>query len=180
MENEAKKAKKNNLFIKLKYTPICWVDSSQGKIIPREINHLKQICKRKKSIDQFEDKTKWKEKPINLQKEGKTTGQIDITIQIDKNIRIKSPWTAHRASNSRPLSDGRALRHRTLSECATWHLKELVSNSLYNYACWRLRLVTHLSGPAELLELPWVVSEPIAETTSAQPVVTMLIRVSWL
>ena len=62
----------------------------------------------------------------------------------------------------RPLSDGRALRHRPLSAFATWQLKELGTNSLHNYARWRLRLVPHLSGPAELLELHWVVSEPIA------------------
>ena len=67
---------------------------------------------------------------------------------------------ALQASNSRPLFDGRALRHRALSAFATWQLKELGTNSLYNYACWRLRLVPHLSGPAELLELHWVDSKP--------------------
>ena len=63
------------------------------------------------------------------------------------------------------LSDGWALEHRALSERASWTLKELGTNSLYKYVCWRLRLVTHTSGPAELLELPWFVSEPIADTT---------------
>ena len=58
MENEAKKAKKNNLLIKLKYTSICKVASSPGKIIRKEINHFKQIWKRKKSINQFEDEKK--------------------------------------------------------------------------------------------------------------------------
>ena len=46
----------------------------------------------------------------------------------------KRPWTAHRASNSRPLSDGQALQQRALSECATWQLKQLGTNSLYKYA----------------------------------------------
>ena len=87
---------------------------------------------------------------------------------------------ANRTSNSQPLSDGRNLRHRALSECAIWQPKELGTNSLYNYACWRLRLVTHPSGPAELLELHWIDSMPRAETTSVQHAVTMLIRVSWL
>ena len=87
---------------------------------------------------------------------------------------------ALQASNSRPLFDGRALRHRALSAFATWQLKELGTNGLYNYACWRLRLVPHLSGQAELLELHRVESKPIAETTSVHHVMTMLIRVSWL
>ena len=57
MGNEAKKAKKNTLLIKLKYTAICKVGRSQGKIIRKEIlNHFKQICKRKKSIDQLKTK----------------------------------------------------------------------------------------------------------------------------
>ena len=30
-------------------------------------------------------------KPYNLQKEGKTTGEINITIQVDKKIRKKKP-----------------------------------------------------------------------------------------
>ena len=46
------------------------------------------------------------------------------------------------------------------------------TKSLYKYACCRLRLVTHPSGPAELLELPWVVSEPIADTRCVQHVGT--------
>ena len=100
-----------------------------------------------------------------MQHEGKTTGEINITIQIDKQIRKKSSWTAHRESNLRPLSDEWALRHCALSECATFKLKERGTNSLYKYVSWRLRLVTHTSGPAELLELPWFVSEPIADTT---------------
>ena len=78
------------------------------------------------------------------------------------------------------LSDGWALEHRALSERASWTLKELGTNSLYKYTCCRLRLVTHPSGSAELLKLHWVVSEPTADTTSVQHVVTMLIRVSWL
>ena len=103
-----------------------------------------------------------------------------ITIQIDIKSRKKNHWTANRACNSRPLSNGQDLRHRALSECGTWPLKELGTNSFYNYACWRLRLVTHPSSPAELLELHWVDSMPRAETTSVQHAVTMLIRVSWL
>ena len=71
-----------------------------------------------------------------------------------KGLEKRSPSIAHRASNSRPLSDGRALRLRALSECATWYLKELGTKSLYKYACWRLRLVIHPSGPAKLLQLP--------------------------
>ena len=35
--------KKNNLLIKLKYTAICNVVSSQGKIIRKEINHLNRF-----------------------------------------------------------------------------------------------------------------------------------------
>ena len=49
---------KNNLLIKLKQTAICKVASSQEKIIPKEINHFKQIFKRKKSINRFEDEKK--------------------------------------------------------------------------------------------------------------------------
>ena len=52
-----------------------------------------------------------------------------------------------------------------LIECANWQLKELGTNSLYKYACCRCRLVTHPSGQAELPELPWVLSQPIAGTT---------------
>ena len=36
-------------------------------------------------------KKKRKEKPINLQKEEKTTGEINITIQINKKITKKKP-----------------------------------------------------------------------------------------
>ena len=115
-----------------------------------------------------------------MQKEGKTTGKLNRKMQIDKKLEKTSPWTAHQVSNLRPLSDGRALQLHALSECDTRQPKELATNTLYNYACWRLSLLTHPSGPAELLGLPWVVSEPIAETTSVQNVVTMLIRVSWL
>ena len=100
-----------------------------------------------------------------MQHEGKTTGEINITMQIDKQIRKKSSWTAHRESNLRPLSDERVLRYCSLSECATFQLRERGTNSLYKYACWCLRLVTHTSGRGELLELPWFVSEPIADTT---------------
>ena len=38
----------------------CKVASSQEKIIRIEINHFKQICKRKKSINKFEDENKMK------------------------------------------------------------------------------------------------------------------------
>ena len=50
MANQAYRAKKKiNLLLKLKETVICEIISSQEKIIRKEINHLKEICKRKKS-----------------------------------------------------------------------------------------------------------------------------------
>ena len=52
-----------------------------------------------------------------------------------------------------------------LIECATCQLKELGTNSLYKYACCRCRLVTHPGGQAELPELPWVISQALADTT---------------
>ena len=61
-----------------------------------------------------------------------------------------------------------------LIECASWQLNELGTNSLYKYACCRCRHVTHPSGPAELPELPWVLSGPIADTTCLQQVVIRL------
>ena len=73
-------------------------------------------------------------------------------MQINKQIRKKKPLDG--TPSLRLLSDGRALKLLALSECATWQLKELATNSLYKYACCPLRLLTHPSGPAELLELP--------------------------
>ena len=107
-----------------------------------------------------------------MQKEGKNTGELNIKMQIDKKLEKRSPWTAHQASNLRSLSDGRALQLHALSECDTRQPKELATNSMYNYACCRLRLLTHPSGPAELLGLPWVVSTPIADARCVQHVVT--------
>ena len=61
MANQAYRAKKKiNLLLKLKETVICEIISSQEKIIRKEINHFKQICKRKKPINQFEDEEKMK------------------------------------------------------------------------------------------------------------------------
>ena len=45
---------------------MCGVASSQGKIIGEEINHFKQIFKRKTSINQFEDGNNMKKETIQL------------------------------------------------------------------------------------------------------------------
>ena len=74
-------------------------------------------------------------------------------MKIDKKIRKKKPFYGTPSLQFAAPSEGRALRLCALSECATSQLKELGTNSLYNYACWQLRLVTHPSGLAELHEL---------------------------
>ena len=58
----------------------------------KEINHFNQICKRKKSINtNLKTKKKMKAKTDQFRQGKKTTGEINITIEIEKKIRKRKP-----------------------------------------------------------------------------------------
>ena len=70
------------MLIKLKQTAIGKVASSEEKIIPKNLTTSNIF----ENVKSQAINLKTKKKSLNLQKDGKTTGEIIISMQIDKKI----------------------------------------------------------------------------------------------
>ena len=136
------------------------------KLSQKKLTRFASVKNQSISFKTTQKKTEERKPSIRIKKEKTTTG----TIQIDTKIRKKNPFHGTPSLElAAPVgwltcAAARLIRLRHLATLRT--LVQRVCTSMLVAGC------ASSPSPAELLELPWVVSEPIADTTCVQHVVT--------